>query len=107
MFAILGLVGLALSTVMITGPDWSEQDTVTDSTGSMPSWVKRHQGFQSRPQTMRRFFPAAQMILWRPAPATILSMPKVVTIRYFQALVMMRSTVVVAMMFCWRTLVTT
>ena len=56
MFAILGLVGPALSTVMITGPDWSEQDTATDSTGSMPSWVKRHQGFQSRPQTMRRFF---------------------------------------------------
>ena len=56
MFAILGLVGPALSTVMITGPDWSEQDTATDSTGSMPSWVKRHHGFQSRPQTMRRFF---------------------------------------------------
>jgi Ca2+-binding RTX toxin-like protein len=34
MFAILGLVGLALSTVMITGPDWSEQDTATDSDDS-------------------------------------------------------------------------
>ena len=34
MFAIPGLVGLALSTVMITGPDWSEQDTATDSDDS-------------------------------------------------------------------------
>jgi hypothetical protein len=34
MFAILGLVGLALSTVMITGPDWSEQETATDSDDS-------------------------------------------------------------------------
>ena len=57
MFAILGLVGPALSTVMITGPDWSEQDTVTDSTGSMPSWVKRHHGFQTPND--------AQIFLWQ------------------------------------------